>query len=130
MRLKVLLPTGVLVDEEVRNVGAEAEDGELTLLPLHIDLTTALPPGVLSFELPGGREEFAAIGEGVLVKCGEDVFVSTRKGVRGAELGKLREKIRKEFTELDDRAETARSSLSKIEATFVHRFIELKHGHE
>jgi len=130
MKLKVLLPTGVLVDEEVHKVGAEAEDGELTLLPRHIDLTTALPPGVLSFELPGGREEFAAIGEAVLVKCGEDVFVSTRKGVRGAELGKLREKVREEFTELDDRAETARSSLNKIEATFVHRFIELKHGNE
>lgn len=130
MRLKVLLPTQVLVDEEVRKIGAEGEDGELTLLPRHIDLTTTLSPSVLSFELPGGREEFVAVGEGVLVKCGQEVLVSTRKGVRGAELGKLRERVQQEFTKLDERAETARTSLNKIEATFVHRFIELKHGYE
>jgi len=130
MRLKVLLPTEVLVDEEVRKIGIEAEDGEMTLLPRHIDLTTAMPPGVLSFDLPGGREEFVAIGEGVLVKCGEEVLVSTRKGVRGAELGKLRERVQEEYKKLDERAETARTSLNKIEATFVHRFIELKHGYE
>ena len=130
MRLKVLLPTEVLVDEEVRKIGIEAEDGEMTLLPRHIDLTTAMPPGVLSFDLPGGREEFVAIAEGVLVKCGEEVLVSTRKGVRGSELGKLRERVQDEYKKLDERAEEARTSLNKIEATFVHRFIELKHGHE
>ena len=130
MRLKVLLPTEVLVDEQVQKISAEAEDGELTLLPRHIDLTTALSPCVLSFELAGGREEFVAVAEGVLVKRGEEVLVSTRKGVRGAELGKLRERIQEEFEELDERAEIARTSLNKIEATFVHRFVELKHGYE
>ena len=130
MKLKVLLPTEVLVDEEVQKIGAEAEDGEMTLLPRHIDLTTTLVPGVLSFELSGGHEEFVAIAEGVLVKCGEQVLVSTRQGVRGTELGKLRQRVQDEFAELDGRAETARMSLNKIEATFMHRFIELKHGHE
>ena len=130
MRLKVLLPTNVLVDEEVRKIGADAEDGELTLLPRHIDLTTTLSPGVLSFELADGREEFVALAEGVLVKCGEEVLVSARQGVRGAELGKLQQRVQEEFTKLDERAETARTSLNKIEATFVHRFVELKHGYE
>ena len=130
MRLKILLPTKVLVDEEVRKVSADAEDGELTLLPRHIDLTTTLTRGVLAFKLPDGREEFAAVAEGVMVKCGEEILVSTRKGVRGTELGTLQERIEEEFETLDDRAETARTSLNKIEATFVHRFIELKHGYE
>ena len=130
MNLKVLLPTGVLVDEDVRKIGAEAEDGELTILPHHVDLATTLAPGVLSFELPGGGEQFVAMGEGVLVKCGEGVLVSTRKGVRGAELGKLRERVQEEFAKLDEGAETARTSLDRIEATFIHRFIELKHGRE
>ena len=130
MRLKVLLPTQVLVDEQVNKIGAQAEDGELTLLPRHIDLMTTLSPGVLSFELPGGREEFVAVGEGVLVKCGEQVLVSTRQGVRGGELGALREKVQAEFAALDEQAEMARTSLGKIEATFVHRFMELEHGHD
>ena len=54
---------------------------------------SALPAGVLSFEHVGGREEFVALAEGVMVKCGAEVLVSTRQGVRGAELGKLRDKV-------------------------------------
>ena len=130
MTLKVLLPRHVLVDEEVGKVTAEAEDGAFCLLPRHIDFVAALVPGVLTFELADGREEFLAIDEGVLVKCGPEVLVSTRKGVRGSELGKLREKVQEEFEKLDERVETARTSLNKIEATFVHRFIEMKHGYE
>jgi F-type H+-transporting ATPase subunit epsilon len=128
MRLKVLLPTRVLVDEEVRKVGAEAQDGALTLLPAALDLATVLVPGVLEFEHADGREEFVAVAEGVMVKAGDEVLVSTRKGVRGTELGRLREQVEKEFLHLDEQETTARTALARIEATFVHRFIELGHG--
>ena len=128
MKLKVLLPTEVLLDEEVRKVGVEAADGALTLLPRHIDIATAVVPGVLSFELPGGREEFVAVAEGILVKCEDEVLVSVRRAVRGAELGELRRRVEEEFQKLDEREESARVALNKIEATFVHRFIELEHG--
>jgi len=68
MNLKVLLPTEVLIDEEVRKVTAEAENGFFCLLPRHIDFATALIPGLLSFEDSEGRETFVAVDEGVLVK--------------------------------------------------------------
>jgi len=128
MKLKVLLPTEVLVDEEVRKVSVEAADGALTLLPRHIDMTTALVPGVLAFETPDGREEFAAVADGVLAKCEDEVLVSVRKGVRGTELGELRRRVEEEFRKRDEHEESARIALNKIEATFVHRFIELEHG--
>lgn len=128
MNLKVLLPTGVLLDEQVRKVNVEAGDGELTLLPRHVDMTTTLVPGLLVFETAGGREEFAAVAEGVLVKCGGQVLVSTRRGTRGTELGALRQKIQDEFREQDEQEDEARMALAKIEATFVHRFLELEHG--
>ena len=49
MNLKVLLPTRVLIEEEVAKVTAEAENGSFTLLPRHIDFVTFLPPGLLSY---------------------------------------------------------------------------------
>ncbi|NMC75543.1 MAG: F0F1 ATP synthase subunit epsilon, partial [Geobacteraceae bacterium] len=45
MKLTVLLPTGVLVDQEVTKVTAEAENGSFCLLPRHIDFLAALVPG-------------------------------------------------------------------------------------
>jgi F-type H+-transporting ATPase subunit epsilon len=128
MRLKVLLPTEVLVDEEVSKVTAEAADGEFTLLPRHIDTAATLVPGVLSFVSGAGAESFVAVGAGALVKDGDEVLVSARKGVRGEHLGELRGRIEEEFAKLDEHEEAARTALAKIEATFIHRFIELKHG--
>jgi len=125
MRLTVTLPTGVLVDQEVTKVTAEAENGSFCLLPRHIDFLAALVPGLLSFEDEAGQEEFLAIDEGVLVKCGAEVMVSTRNAVRGAPLGQLRQAVEQRFRALDEREQQARAVLTKLEADLVGRFIRL-----
>jgi len=126
MRLKILLPAEVLLDEEVGKVTAEAQNGFFCLLPAHIDFVTALVPGLLSFESKEGEEIFVAVDEGVLVKEGQNVWVSTRNAMRGTELGRLRKTIEDTFKVLDDREKTARSAMAKIEAGFVRRFLEIQ----
>ena len=84
MHLRVLLPSQVLIDEEVSKVIAEAENGSFCLLPRHVDIVAALTPGLLSFTSVDGSEEFIATDEGVLVKHGPDVSVSVRDAVRSA----------------------------------------------
>ncbi|MRR08239.1 MAG: F0F1 ATP synthase subunit epsilon, partial [Deltaproteobacteria bacterium] len=103
----------------------EAENGSFCLLPRHIDFLAALVPGLLSFENQAGDEEFLAIDEGVLVKCGAEVMVSTRNAVRGVPLGQLREAVEKQFRVLDEREQQARTVLTKLEADLVGRFIRL-----
>jgi F-type H+-transporting ATPase subunit epsilon len=125
MKLTVILPTGVLVNQEVSKVTAEAENGSFCLLPRHIDFLAALVPGLLSFENEVGEEEFLAIDEGVLVKCGAEVMVSTRNAVRGVPLGQLRQAVEKQFRVLDEREQQARKVLTKLEADLVGRFIRL-----
>ncbi len=126
MQLKVLLPTQVLVDEAVTKVVAEAEDGSFCLLPRHVDFAAALVPGLLSFEPERGGEEFLAIDEGMLVKAGDEVLVSTRRAARGADLGALQRTVEKQFSVLDDREKAARTASAKLEAELVRRFMELK----
>jgi F-type H+-transporting ATPase subunit epsilon len=132
MKLKVLLPTEILVDQEVTKVIAEAENGSFCLLPRHIDFVAALPPGILIFESAEGHEEFIAVDEGTLVKVGREVLVSTRNAVRSSELGTLKQIVEQEFRVLDDREKMARSASAKLEADLVRRFIELgeyeRHG--
>jgi len=126
MNLKILLPTEVLVDEEVGKVTAEAQNGSFCLLPRHIDFVAALIPGLLSFENSEGEEVFVAVAEGLLVKCGQDVLVSTRSAVRGGALGELRQIVEERFMVLDDKEKTARTAMAKIEAGFVRRFLEVQ----
>lgn len=129
MKLKVLLPSEVLIDEKVTKVVAEAENGSFCLLPRHVDFLAALVPGLLSFVSPQGAEEFLAIDEGILIKCGPEVVVSTRNAVRGPDLGMLEQTIEERFQHLNDLEKTARSAFAKLEANFIRRFMDLeKHG--
>jgi len=125
VKLKVLLPTQVLVDEEVAKVTAEAPNGSFCLLPRHVDFVASLVPGLLSFEPRGGGEEFLATDEGTLVKCGDEVLVSTRRAVRGADLGALRETVDEKFRVLDEHERAARRAAAKLEADLVRRFMEI-----
>ncbi|HNR12277.1 MAG TPA: F0F1 ATP synthase subunit epsilon [Thermodesulfobacteriota bacterium] len=125
MNLKVVLPTRVAVDQMVTKVNAEAVNGAFTLLPRHIDFVTALVPGLLSFDDDQGNEVFYAVDEGILVKCGQKVAVSTRRAVRGPDLGALRKTITQEFMALSEREKIFRSAAARIEASFARRFLEM-----
>jgi F-type H+-transporting ATPase subunit epsilon len=128
MKLRVLLPIQVLIEEDATKVIAEAHNGFFCLLPKHVDFIAALVPGILSFETTGGREEFLAVDEGILIKCGQEVTVSTRNAVRGTELGQLRRTVEEKFEVLDERERSVRSAMARIEAGFVRRFLEIQ-GH-
>ncbi len=126
MRLRVLLPSEVLIDKAVVKVIAEAENGSFCLLPRHIDFVAALVPGVLCFYSRDGEESYAAIDEGILVKCGRDVSVSTLNSVRGADLDDLRLLVEDRYLELDDHERKARTALARLEAGTLRRFRELQ----
>lgn len=126
MNLKVLLPTEILVNEEAGKVVAEAANGSFCLQPLHIDFVAALVPGLLMFEDAHGAEIFLAIDEGVLVKCGDEVLVSSRRAVRGPSFEELQETVEREFRALNERERNARSASARLEAGLVRRFIELQ----
>jgi F-type H+-transporting ATPase subunit epsilon len=89
MKLKVLLPSQILINEEALKISVEAENGSFTMLPRHIDFVAALVPGLLSFVDKDGEERFLAVNEGILVKCGSEVLVSSRDAVIGPDLGSL-----------------------------------------
>lgn len=126
MRLRVLLPTEVLVDQETTKVIAEAENGAFCLLPRHIDFAAALVPGLLCFSDREGTESYAAIDEGILIKCGRDVSVSTLNGVRGTNLSELSALVDERFLELDEHERKARTALARLEAGTLRGFLELQ----
>lgn len=130
MRLQVLLPTEVLVDEPARRILAVAEDGAFCLLPRHIDFVAALVPGVLLFHDAADRERCLAVDRGLLVKCGHRVRVSTPDGVRGESLEALQALVEERFLALDDQERRTRSTLARLEAGTLKRFRQLQeHRH-
>jgi F-type H+-transporting ATPase subunit epsilon len=123
MKLKVILPMRIFLDQEVTKATAEAANGSFCLLPKHIDFVAALVPGIISFESEKG-EEYLAVDEGVLVKRASEVMVSTRRAVRSKDLGEMLQIVKQEFRTLDEREKKTRSILAKLEADFAKSLFE------
>jgi F-type H+-transporting ATPase subunit epsilon len=130
MWLEVLTPTEILLAKTVQKVVAEAQNGSFCLLPRHIDFAAALVPSLLAYVNESGQERFMAVDEGILVKQGGKVRVSTRQAVKGEQLESLKQRVDQQFKQLDEREKQLRSSLARLEADFVRRFVQLggQHG--
>jgi len=125
MHLKVLLPFQVFAENiGVSRVVAETHEGSFGLLPHRLDCVAALVPGILIYEDEAENEVYVAVDEGVLVKAGLKVLVSVRKAIGGTDLGQLREAVDREFLNLNQREQTVRSVMAKLESGFIRRLAE------
>ena len=125
MRLRVLLPDRVLLEEEVAKVVAETTAGLRGFLPRHIDFVAPLREGVLVVATERGDERFVAHDRGLLVKKGETVTVSTRRAVASDRLEGLRERVVRARLHETEQARSTRSALVQLETRLVKEFLEL-----
>ena len=125
MNLKVLLPFEIFADKTgVSRIVAETREGSFGLLPHRLDCVAALAPGILIYQLGAQAEAYMAVDEGVLVKTGLDVLVSVRNAIGGADLGQLRAAVDREFLSLNEREQSVRSVMAKMETDFIRRIAE------
>ena len=128
VNLKVLLPFQIFAEKTgVSRIVAETREGSFGLLPHRLDCVAALAPGILTYETESEGEVFVAVDEGVLVKTGPDVLVSVRRALGGADLGRLREAVEREFLTLDERQKSVRTVLAKMEGELISRMANLHH---
>ncbi|OGE25532.1 ATP synthase F1 subunit epsilon [Candidatus Daviesbacteria bacterium RIFCSPHIGHO2_02_FULL_39_12] len=76
LHLKIVTPEKQIFDEEVSQVNVSTADGQLGILPNHVNLMAKLAPGELVIKR-GGKEESLAIGTGFLQMAGNTLTVMT-----------------------------------------------------
>jgi len=125
MNLKVLLPFQIFADKTgVSRIVAETREGSFGLLPHRLDCVAALAPGILTYQLGAQAEVYMAVDEGVLVKTGLDVLVSVRNAIGGTDLSQLHAAVEREFLHLNQREQSVRSVMAKMESDFISRLAE------
>ena len=128
MNLKILLPFSIFAEKtDVSRSVAETCKGSFGLLPRRLDCVAALVPGILIYENEAEGEVYIAIDEGVLVKTGLDVLISVRNAIGGTDLGQLREAVEREFLNLNEREQSVRSVMAKMESDFIGRLAKFHH---
>jgi len=125
MRIVVLAPTRVVVDQAALKVVAEAANGMFCLLPRHVDFVAALVPGILYFVDGEERQRYVAVDEGILVKRGTVVSVSCYEAVLGTALDELQHMVAERYLELDEEQRLARSTLARLEAGAIRGLFEV-----
>lgn len=125
MHIQIFLPNEILIDQSVMKVTVEAEHGTFCLLPHHVDCLAIVVPGIVSLVSEHGDETFVAVDEGMLVKCGPEVRISTRNAVQGTELSRLKQQVEQQFRSIDEQERLTRSALAQLEASLARYFTTL-----
>lgn len=119
MRLKIVTPLSIVVDEDIDSLQAEDESGSFGILPGHIPFLTALVVSIVSWR-QSGNERFCAVRGGVLtVADGSIVAIATREAVTGHDLATLDREVLARFqsdveAEKVEHVETVRLQMNAI----------------
>ena len=70
--------------------------------------------GIISYK-KDGKEAFIACNRGVVVKKGEDVFISTPLAILGENLEELKKKIAVDFQNMEEERKEVRVSMARLE---------------
>lgn len=100
LHLKVVTPEKQIFDEEVDMVNVSSAEGELGILPHHVNLMAKLLPGELRIK-KGGKTESLATGDGFLQMANNTLTIMTDLAVEAADINE------REVEEAKRRAEKA-----------------------
>jgi len=127
MHLKILLPNKLFAEKDnVARIVIQTYKGSYGILPQRLDCVAALAPGIFTYETNSGQINYLALEEGVLVKVGKGVMVSVRNAIGGADLGKLKESVEKDFKETSEKEKKVKEAMAKLESTFIYNLEKLR----
>ena len=119
MRLRIVTPLSVVVDEDVDSLRAEDASGSFGILPGHAPFLTALTISIVSWRM-AEQQRFCALRGGVLTVAGDStVAIATREAVAGDDLSTLDRDVLARFQsdaeeERVDHVETVQLQLNVI----------------
>lgn len=126
MNVRILTPAKIVLETKANQVTAEGLEGSFTMLPGHIDYATALEAGILQVRDREDRTHYFAVDEGILVKQGDEVSISTPYAFGDDDLGTLMNHVREEFSKMNEKERETRKVLTRLETDFVRSLMELE----
>lgn len=127
MKLRVTVPTRLVLDREVTYVQAEDPSGRFGILPGHEPYLTTLVPSILVYRYRAGggeREAYLAVRQGVLRVTKEEIQVAVREAHASDNLASLQEEVRSAREGRDVRSYRSTRSLYQMQLAAWRRLME------
>ena len=119
MKLEIVTPSGVIFDNEVKQVNLPGSEGEFGVLPRHATLVSLLDTGVIVIEKQDGSEIAVAINSGY-VKVDEEKTTCIVDGAvalsgEGSDLAKALENAKALLKSAESSNVAIAAAVSKVE---------------
>ncbi|MBR2141239.1 MAG: hypothetical protein IJ853_02685 [Rickettsiales bacterium] len=119
LNLRIYIPDKLFLEEVVVKVSVLGKEGFYTILPNHLDYVSSFEDGIIFFKKQTEENVFIGVNQGVLVKCGREIQVSTFNAVYGGntieELKNVLKSSIKRENELISIEKKIKTSLKNIE---------------
>lgn len=108
IKFEIVTPERVVLREEVLQVTVPTKNGEITVLPNHIPLVSALQSGVIEVKTKTGETEIMSVSGGFVEVLKDKIVILADTAERGHEID-------------ETRAEEARARAEKLKKEAVHK---------
>lgn len=119
IEFKIVTPEKVLYDAMVEGVSFPTVEGEITVLPHHIPIISAIKPGELKIRI-NGKDEFFHVTSGVLEVDGQSITLLTDAAERASDVNEKRAQ------EAVERAQAIMSEKRQDEEGYIEAVAEME----
>lgn len=126
MELQVITPTEIILSCPIQKITIEGIDGFRTLLPKHMDFITALKAGIMTYISDDNGTRYVACNQGLCVKCGDKVSITTPWAVISDDLNNLQHHIKQAFQEMEQERKEVGVSMARLEIGLTKGLMQLR----
>jgi F-type H+-transporting ATPase subunit epsilon len=124
VKLRIVTPLAVIVDEDAVAIRAEDDSGSFGILPGHADFLTSLAISAVSWTRSDGSRRYCAVRRGMFsVSEGKDVAVATREAITGDDLAKLEATVLDRFRADIEQERSERFESVQLQLNAIRRIV-------
>jgi F-type H+-transporting ATPase subunit epsilon len=129
LALEIITPIKVVLNEEVDEITLPTVNGEISILPNHVDLLTKIIPGEMTIHMGNKIESFVITG-GFLEISGNKVSILADHAVRADDIEVAKAQQAKERAEKAMKEKASDKDFVVAEAELRKSILELKVAHK
>jgi len=124
LKLEIVTPDGIVYSEDVEMVTLPCVEGEMGILPQHVELMTQLVPGEMIVRR-GGRDGFMAVGEGLVDVTGKRVAILTDMAMPADKIDEARVEEARQRAEARLREKLSAEEIASLNASIARSLAQL-----
>ncbi len=124
LKFEIVTPDAVIYSEDVEMVTLEGVEGQMGIYPQHVRLMTQLVPGEMVVQ-KGGRDDFLAVGEGLVEITNDRVAILTDMAVRAENIDEAKAEEARQRAAARLQEQLSSQDLASVNASLARSLAQL-----